>query len=174
MFAAIAKRPEGSLVTASNVRKRQGPPDRTAGRSGGADVGPERPQRGERPDTLSSLCERAAASIRVVALMTHPGNGADALEHPAETYCALSATELLLDRAAVAMTQIADAFGSQVGSGVIQMDVGTEYADDVHGAACEVSAHLVDAATALEAAATAISRALPVLATAGLAPPWCA
>lgn len=126
-------------------------------------------------DPVVSLCEDAAAGMRAVIVLTQPGSGSRALEHPGETHRALFALELFLDRSAQALSQIARGFKSQVDSGFVAMDVGTPYSDDLQRAAQDLERLLVDeAAPALGAAATAVERALALLAPATLVRDWCA
>jgi hypothetical protein len=124
-------------------------------------------------EPVVSLCEEAAAAMRMLSLLTHH-NETDAAPSPSQAHRALTATSMLLDRTGQVLTHVANGFSSQVDLGLIEMDPGTLYEEDLPRASHDLHLLVADATIYLDVAQLAVERALVVLAPARLRHASCA
>jgi hypothetical protein len=81
---------------------------------------------------------------------------------------------MLLDRTGQVLTHVANGFSSQVDLGLIEMDPGTLYEEDLPRASHDLHLLVADATIYLDVAQLAVERALVVLAPARLRHASCA
>lgn len=124
-------------------------------------------------EPVVSLCENAAAAMRMLSIMTHHDE-TDAAPSPSQAHRALAATRMLLARTGEVLAHVASGFSAQVDLGLIEMDPGTLYEADLGRASQELLLLVSDARGYLDVAQLAVERALVVLAPARLRRASCA
>lgn len=124
-------------------------------------------------EPVVSMCEEAAAAMRMLSLVTHHDETA-AAPSPSQAHRALTATCVFLARTGEVLTHVANGFSSQVNLGLIEMDPGTLYEEDLRRASHELLLLVTDATIHLDVAQLTVERALVVLAPARLRHASCA